>query len=118
MTDKLTDEEHIARAMLMGMRYHHGNGEPFYYKMAEDGTPSIESMIEADTLEPIAPLAPEFNKGGIIEAMPSMRTFARTKLAIHDTLVRRSASLGRNVDSELLEDLAGAIATSKREKHG
>lgn len=50
---KLTDEEHKARAMLMGMIYHHGNGSPFYYKGYENGVPIIASIIDADTLEPI-----------------------------------------------------------------
>lgn len=49
---KLTHEEHHARAMLMGMRYHHGNGFPFYYKMERDG-PAVDSMLDANTLEPI-----------------------------------------------------------------
>lgn len=47
----MTEEEHIARAMLLGMSYHHGNGEPFYYTAGEDGKPV--RMIDADTLKPI-----------------------------------------------------------------
>lgn len=52
MADTLTEEEHIARAMLLGMRYHAGNGEPFYYEQDEQwGT--ITKMIDANTLEPM-----------------------------------------------------------------
>lgn len=51
-SEKLTHEEHQARAMLLGMRYHHGNGDPFYYKM--DGTVvDIDSFIDANTLTPL-----------------------------------------------------------------
>ena len=52
MTNRLTEEEHIARAMLLGMRYHHGNGEPFYYKLGADLTMEVGSMLDANTLEP------------------------------------------------------------------
>jgi hypothetical protein len=52
MTTKLSEEEHIARAMLLGMRYHHGNGEPFYYKMDATLTIQVSSIIDANTLEP------------------------------------------------------------------
>lgn len=55
MTDRaLTEEEHIARAMLMGLLYHHGNGEPFYFRMGADGIPETLSMVDAITLEPLA----------------------------------------------------------------
>lgn len=54
MTEKLTEEEHIARAMLMGMRYHHGNGEPFYFTYGDDGVPDVLSFVDADTLKPLA----------------------------------------------------------------
>jgi hypothetical protein len=48
----LTHEEHKARAMLLGMVYHHGNGgDPFYYKVSEDGIPITESLMDANTLE-------------------------------------------------------------------
>lgn len=54
MGSNLTDEEHQARAMLMGLRYHDGNGtDPFYYKMGANGEPDVASFIDADTLEPI-----------------------------------------------------------------
>lgn len=52
MAEKLTDEEHEARAMLLGMRYHHGNGEPFYYAVDADGGIEVTTMIDANTLEP------------------------------------------------------------------
>lgn len=49
-----THEEHKARAALLGLVYHHGNGDgPFYYKLGEDGIPVTESMIDAVTLEPL-----------------------------------------------------------------
>ena len=51
-------------------------------------------------------------------AMPSMQTFTKTKLAIHDILVRRAARQGYNVSDEIMKDLAHAIATPKRKKHG
>jgi hypothetical protein len=57
----LTEEEHEARAMLLGMRYHHGNGAPVYYKMGADGIPDTMSFIDAETLEPL------------VERMPSGR---------------------------------------------
>lgn len=47
----LTREEHITRAMLLGMYYHEGNGEPFYYKKDSDGVPDVASFIDAETLE-------------------------------------------------------------------
>lgn len=62
MGEKLTDEEHEARAMLMGMRYHHGNGEPFYYGMGEDGLPTFE-LLDADTLEPLVDVSPQATVG-------------------------------------------------------
>ena len=49
----LTAEEHETRAMLMGLRYHHGNGDPFYYKPDDGGMPHVLSMIDANTLEPM-----------------------------------------------------------------
>lgn len=49
----MTEEEHIARSMLLGMSYHHGNGEPFYFKYSKGGILEIESMIDAVTLEPL-----------------------------------------------------------------
>lgn len=51
--EKLTEEEHIARAMLMGLLYHHGNGDPFYYEPDHNGQPYISSMLDANTLEPM-----------------------------------------------------------------
>lgn len=50
---KLNEDEHIARAMLLGMHYHAGNGEPFYYKKDHDGIPDVTSFLDADTLEPM-----------------------------------------------------------------
>lgn len=50
--DPLTHEEHEARAMLLGMRYHHGNGEPVYYFVL-DGMPDVTTFIDANTLEPL-----------------------------------------------------------------
>lgn len=38
--------------MLLGLEYHHGNGEPFYFKR-EDGVPIILSFIDAYTLKPL-----------------------------------------------------------------
>lgn len=52
-TTPLTEEEHKARAMLLGMSYHHGNGEPFYYIPDPDGSPNPASITDADTLEPV-----------------------------------------------------------------
>lgn len=49
----LTEEEHIARAMLLGMRYHEGNGDPFYYAVNDVGDVIISSMTDANTLEPV-----------------------------------------------------------------
>ena len=51
--DELSHEEHEARAMLMGLRYHHGNGDPFYYKPDENGMPEWTSLVDANTLEPM-----------------------------------------------------------------
>jgi len=49
----LTREEHIARAMLLGMRYHDGNGhDPFYYKSGPNGEIDVGNFIDANTLEP------------------------------------------------------------------
>lgn len=62
MADTLTEEEHKARAMLMGMRYHDGNGEPFYYKEHADGTPAVESFINAGDLSPVKPLFDGINR--------------------------------------------------------
>ena len=64
----MTKEEHITRAMLLGMYYHEGNGEPFYYKKDSDGVPDPTSFIDAETLEPMvdhlrAPAAPYDWKG-------------------------------------------------------
>lgn len=49
----LSDKEHHARAMLMGLRYHHGNGDPFYYSIGGDGVIDVSSMIDANTFEPL-----------------------------------------------------------------
>lgn len=62
----MTDEEHEARAMLLGLRYHHGNGSPFYYQFADDGTPDTMSLIDANTLEPLAERVPGSRYGGIV----------------------------------------------------
>lgn len=48
---KLTDEEHRARAALMGMLYCEGNGAPFYYVLGGDGIPEVGTMRDANTLE-------------------------------------------------------------------
>jgi len=40
----MTEEELHAKAMLLGFRYHHGNGDPFFYD--NDGT-----YYNIDTLE-------------------------------------------------------------------
>ena len=50
----MTDDEHHARAALMGMKYHNDNGGdcPFYYELGTDGIPMASSFIDADTLEP------------------------------------------------------------------
>lgn len=41
--------------MLMGMIYHHNNGDdPFYFKLGSDGIPDTCSMVDAVTLEPLA----------------------------------------------------------------
>jgi hypothetical protein len=55
----VTEEEHIARAMLLGMCYHHGNGDPFYFKLGADGIPEVMSMLDANTLEPLAEHMPD-----------------------------------------------------------
>jgi len=47
---EFTDEEHEARALMLGMYYHKGNGMPFYYKVGTDGIPMATSIIDADTL--------------------------------------------------------------------
>jgi hypothetical protein len=50
----LTREEHIARAMLMGMRYHDGNGhDPFYYIVDASGNIDVSNFVDAITLEPL-----------------------------------------------------------------
>ena len=50
-TETLSPEEHEARAMLLGLRYHHGNGDPFYYKPEPDtGLPIVSTIVEANTL--------------------------------------------------------------------
>lgn len=61
-TSPLTDEEHIARAMLLGLRYHHGNGEPFYYELGTDGLPTF-ALYDAETLKPLVDLHPDSTKG-------------------------------------------------------
>lgn len=54
---KLTREEHVARAMLMGMSYHDGNGNaPFYYGHDEHGLPDRTTFVDAVTLEPLVPV--------------------------------------------------------------
>lgn len=50
-----TPEEHEARAMLLGMKYHHGNGDPIYYREAKDGTMELTSLVDAITMEPLIP---------------------------------------------------------------
>lgn len=58
--ETLSHEEHQARAMLMGMRYHHGNGDPFYYKGGESlADIDVSSMIDANTLESMVVHDPE-----------------------------------------------------------
>jgi hypothetical protein len=52
---KFTTDEHICRAMLLGMKYHHGNGDHFYYVPDEDGSPKVISFTDPDTLEPFVP---------------------------------------------------------------
>lgn len=48
----MTDEEHHARAMLLGMCYHDGNGnDPFYYKKGEET--NLDGFLNANTLEPL-----------------------------------------------------------------
>lgn len=60
-SSELSNEEHHARAMLLGMRYHHGNvDDPFYYKLGDDGSIEIMSMIDANTLEPLVPDGTKF----------------------------------------------------------
>lgn len=49
----MTENEHIARAMLLGMHYHHGNGDPLYYRVDEDGIPEPASFLDANTLKPL-----------------------------------------------------------------
>lgn len=71
MTEKLTHEEHHARAMLMGMRYHHGNGAPFYYAHGTDGAMDIMSMIDANTLEPIIQPVDHFMNNVALKASTS-----------------------------------------------
>ena len=51
MAGKLTDEEHQARAALMGLLYCDGNGAPFYYELGSDGIPIVGTMRDAYTLE-------------------------------------------------------------------
>ncbi len=50
---QLSEDEHIARAMLLGMHYHGGNGSPFYYAKNADGTPNFASFVDANTLQPM-----------------------------------------------------------------
>jgi hypothetical protein len=51
----MTDDEHHARAALMGMKYHNDNGGdcPFYYKLGADGIPDWLTFIDPVTLEPL-----------------------------------------------------------------
>lgn len=42
MVEKLTDEEHQARAMLLGMSYHHGRGDPVYFEIGADEKQGME----------------------------------------------------------------------------
>ena len=46
----LTEEEHIARAMLLGLCYHHGNGHPFYW---DEKNFDPATWVDANTLEPL-----------------------------------------------------------------
>lgn len=70
---KLTDEEHVARAMVMGLHYHHGNGEPFYYEADEFGIPLVNTMLDANTLEPFA------NKFGMYKKIVQGYMYGRVK---------------------------------------
>lgn len=48
----MTDEEHHARAMLMGMRYN--RKARYYYKVVrKSDQPDISDRLDADTLEPV-----------------------------------------------------------------
>jgi len=50
----MTRDEHITRAMLLGMQFHHNNGDaPFYYKVDEGGNFIPGSAIDAVTLQGI-----------------------------------------------------------------
>lgn len=53
----MTEDEHKARAMLLGMEYHHGNGMPIYFIRDDMGIPDVTSFVHADTMEPF------FDKG-------------------------------------------------------
>ncbi|QIG66873.1 hypothetical protein EVB41_043 [Rhizobium phage RHph_TM3_14A] len=79
----MTEEEHIARAMLLGMRYHHGNGDPFYYKSDADGTIDPSSMVDAETLKPFVDIYRQdgFDFEGLMK---------RDRLAIQSGLPRKS----------------------------
>ena len=89
----LTDEEHEARAMLLGMCYHHGNGEPFYYKQNGGlvGTVDVMSMMDANTLEPLA----DNTQGHPLQVhdeifIPSERVFGAYKDALMVEMNRRA----------------------------
>lgn len=80
MTSELTREEHIARAMLLGMSYHDGNGhDPFYYKISPDGNINLHEFLDANTLEPLIQNVeePEFNLDfeGMDKAYKARRKF-------------------------------------------
>ena len=80
----MTHEEHETRAMLMGLRYHHGNGDPFYYKPDEHGHPYVTTMVDANTLKPMVVKDVE---DGMTWAMPAGRR--AHKAFIDDALVER-----------------------------
>lgn len=83
----LSEEEHIARAMLLGMRYHGGNGEPFYYALDAGGNVDTMSMVDANTLEPLRQVS---NPLDDLFYVSDDRAFAASKAAIHEVLVERA----------------------------
>lgn len=82
---QLTDEEHHARAMLLGMRYHHGNGEPFYFN---EGALDVRLFLDANTLKPILSL-PEIEVMQDQFDVPSDRVFGAVKDATFTVLMEK-----------------------------
>lgn len=73
----MTREEHIARAMMLGMSYHDGNGhDPFYYRIDASGNINVSEFLDANTLEPlIQHTEQDFDFDGLNKAYTARRKY-------------------------------------------